>query len=183
MFALSFKSRCGGFLGEQSEYQQIAIHIRKYRLAGCAHRQKHVNEVRTMRFKGINYDTGFISAGTTTREPFDPQVVKREMQIMHDDPYRFCIRSAGARNRMGIQSGRDIENMASLSGQRTLRIGYTSLPQRFRHSRSGPPRIPEARRRFSFRSQFQYTGELGAQPPSEEKAKFRLDGARSLPLH
>jgi hypothetical protein len=32
-----------------------------------------------MCFKGINYDTGFISAGTTSREPFDPQVVKREM--------------------------------------------------------------------------------------------------------
>jgi hypothetical protein len=48
-----------------------------------------------MRFKGINYDTGFISAGTTTREPFDPQVVKREMQIIHDDLHCHAVRVTG----------------------------------------------------------------------------------------
>lgn len=48
-----------------------------------------------MRFKGINYDTGFISAGTTTREPFDPQVVKREMQIIHDDLHCDAVRVTG----------------------------------------------------------------------------------------
>jgi hypothetical protein len=31
-----------------------------------------------MRGKGINFDTGFLSAGTTTREPFDSDVVRRE---------------------------------------------------------------------------------------------------------
>jgi len=31
-----------------------------------------------MHAKGITFDTGFVSAGTTTREPFDPKVVKRE---------------------------------------------------------------------------------------------------------
>ena len=48
-----------------------------------------------MRFKGINYDTGFISAGTTTREPFDPRVVKREMQIIHDDLHCNAVRITG----------------------------------------------------------------------------------------
>lgn len=48
-----------------------------------------------MRFKGINYDTGFISAGTTTHEPFDPQVVKREMQIIHDDLHCNAVRVTG----------------------------------------------------------------------------------------
>lgn len=48
-----------------------------------------------MRFKGINYDTGFISAGTTTREPFDPHVVKREMQIIHDDLHCNAVRITG----------------------------------------------------------------------------------------
>jgi hypothetical protein len=48
-----------------------------------------------MRTKGINYDTGFISAGTTTREPFDPQVVKREMQIIHDDLHCNAVRVTG----------------------------------------------------------------------------------------
>ncbi|HVV46482.1 MAG TPA: hypothetical protein VHC72_14815 [Bryobacteraceae bacterium] len=38
-----------------------------------------------MRIRGINYDTGFISQGTTTREPFDPEVVRREMQIIRND--------------------------------------------------------------------------------------------------
>jgi hypothetical protein len=48
-----------------------------------------------MRFKGINYDTGFMSAGITTREPFDPQVVKREMQIIHDDLHCYAVRVTG----------------------------------------------------------------------------------------
>jgi hypothetical protein len=48
-----------------------------------------------MRFKGINYDTGFISAGTTTREPFDPQVVKREMQIIREDLHCDAVRVTG----------------------------------------------------------------------------------------
>jgi hypothetical protein len=48
-----------------------------------------------MRIKGINYDAGFISAGTTTREPFDPQVVKREMQIIHDDLHCNAVRVTG----------------------------------------------------------------------------------------
>src|SRR5215831_2294603 len=48
-----------------------------------------------MRAKGINYDTGFISAGTTTREPFDPRVVKREMQIIRDDLHCNAVRVTG----------------------------------------------------------------------------------------
>jgi len=48
-----------------------------------------------MRIKGINYDTGFISAGTTTHEPFDPQIVKREMQIIHDDLHCNGVRITG----------------------------------------------------------------------------------------
>jgi hypothetical protein len=48
-----------------------------------------------MRIKGINYDTGFVSAGTTTREPFDPVVVKREMRIIHDDLHCTAVRITG----------------------------------------------------------------------------------------
>jgi hypothetical protein len=48
-----------------------------------------------MRFKGINYDTGFISAGTTTREPFDPDVVRREMEIIHHDLHCDAVRITG----------------------------------------------------------------------------------------
>jgi hypothetical protein len=56
-----------------------------------------------MRIRGINFDTGFISAGTTTREPFDPQVVKREMQIIHDDLHCNGVRvTGGYPDRLGI---------------------------------------------------------------------------------
>jgi hypothetical protein len=48
-----------------------------------------------MRIRGINFDTGFISAGTTTREPFDSQVVKLEMQIIHDDLHCNGVRVTG----------------------------------------------------------------------------------------
>ena len=37
-----------------------------------------------MRGNGIAYDTGFLSAGTSTREPFDPEVVRREMRVIRD---------------------------------------------------------------------------------------------------
>jgi hypothetical protein len=49
-----------------------------------------------MRTRGITYDTGFASEGTTTHEPFIPEVVKREMQIIHDDLHCNAVRITGA---------------------------------------------------------------------------------------
>lgn len=57
--------------------------------------EQNEEDVGLMRAKGINYDTGFISAGTTTREPFDPKIVKREMQIIHDDLHCTAVRITG----------------------------------------------------------------------------------------
>ena len=48
-----------------------------------------------MRAFGITYDTGFTSAGTTTREPFDPAVVGREMQVIRDDLRCDAVRITG----------------------------------------------------------------------------------------
>ena len=48
-----------------------------------------------MRGKGITYDTGFLSAGTSTREPFEWAVVQREMQIIHDDLHCNAVRITG----------------------------------------------------------------------------------------
>lgn len=48
-----------------------------------------------MRAFGITYDTGFTTAGTTTREPFDPAVVGREMQIIRSDLRCDAIRITG----------------------------------------------------------------------------------------
>src|SRR5215469_5219940 len=48
-----------------------------------------------MRGKGITYDTGFFNAGVSTHEPFDPEVVKREMRIIHDDLHCNTVRITG----------------------------------------------------------------------------------------
>ena len=48
-----------------------------------------------MRGKGITFDTGFLSAGTSTREPFDPQVVRREMRVIRDDVHCTAVRVTG----------------------------------------------------------------------------------------
>src|SRR3954468_3056400 len=48
-----------------------------------------------MRRKGINYDTGFLTGTTSTRELFDPEVVRREMRIIRDDLHCNAIRITG----------------------------------------------------------------------------------------
>ncbi|MGW6209240.1 hypothetical protein ACWF9B_37055 [Streptomyces sp. NPDC055089] len=48
-----------------------------------------------MRTFGITYDTGFSTAGTSTREPFDPAVVRREMRIIRDELGCDAVRVTG----------------------------------------------------------------------------------------
>jgi hypothetical protein len=48
-----------------------------------------------MRGKGINYDTGFINKGSSSREPFDPTIVRREIEIIRDDLHCNTIRVTG----------------------------------------------------------------------------------------
>ena len=48
-----------------------------------------------MRAYGITYDTGFINDGVSTREPFDPDVVRREMRIIRDDLHCTAVRVIG----------------------------------------------------------------------------------------
>ncbi|GAB4423729.1 MAG: hypothetical protein OHK0015_01630 [Chloroflexi bacterium OHK40] len=48
-----------------------------------------------MRGKGINYDTGFINKGVSSREPFDLAVVRRELQIIRDDLHCNAVRITG----------------------------------------------------------------------------------------
>ena len=48
-----------------------------------------------MRGNGISYDTGFISNGRNAREPFDPEVVKRELRIIRDDLHCNAVRIIG----------------------------------------------------------------------------------------
>src|SRR5438270_7323021 len=54
-----------------------------------------VRKTQLMRGKGITYDTGFFYAGVSTRETFDPEVVKREMRVIHDDLHCNVVRITG----------------------------------------------------------------------------------------
>lgn len=59
-----------------------------------------------MRGKGINYDTGFINKGVSSREPFDIAVVRRELQIIRDDLHCTAVRvTGGDAERLGIAAG------------------------------------------------------------------------------
>jgi len=48
-----------------------------------------------MRAYGITYDTGFMSAGTTTHEPFDPDAVRRDMRVIRDELHCDAVRITG----------------------------------------------------------------------------------------
>jgi len=48
-----------------------------------------------MRVRGINYDTGFFSAGTTTHEPFEPDGVELDMRVIREDLHCTAVRITG----------------------------------------------------------------------------------------
>jgi hypothetical protein len=70
-----------------------------------------------MRVFGINYDTGFTSAGTTTREPFDPDTVRREMDVIRNELRCDAVRiTGGHRDRL--------ETAARLAAEAGLEVWY-----------------------------------------------------------
>uniref|UniRef100_A0AAU3GSI7 Abortive infection protein n=1 Tax=Streptomyces sp. NBC_01401 TaxID=2903854 RepID=A0AAU3GSI7_9ACTN len=70
-----------------------------------------------MRTFGINFDTGFTSARTTTREPFDPAVVRREMEIIRTELHCDAVRiTGGDRDRL--------ETAARLAAEAGLGVWY-----------------------------------------------------------
>jgi hypothetical protein len=50
---------------------------------------------RSLRARGISYDTGFIRRGATSRERFDSEIVKRELSIIRDDLHCNAVRLIG----------------------------------------------------------------------------------------
>jgi hypothetical protein len=48
-----------------------------------------------VRGRGVVYDTGFLYAGTNSRERFEPSVVARELQIIRDDLHCNAVRVTG----------------------------------------------------------------------------------------
>ncbi len=53
-----------------------------------------VQHKRSLRAKGIGYDTGFSLDGVT-RRPFDHEVVRRELQVIRDDLHCTAVRLFG----------------------------------------------------------------------------------------
>jgi hypothetical protein len=59
-----------------------------------------------MRGNGITYDTGFINQGVSTRVRFDPEVLRREMRIIHDDLHCNAVRiTGGDAGRLEVAAG------------------------------------------------------------------------------
>ena len=48
-----------------------------------------------MNGKGINYDTGFFSAGTTTHEPFDSEAVRHDLRVIRNELHCTAVRITG----------------------------------------------------------------------------------------
>jgi hypothetical protein len=71
-----------------------------------------------MRGKGICYDAGFVHAGVSSREPFDPVVVGREMQIIHDDLHCTAVRITGG-------DPERLERAASLAADAGLEVWFS----------------------------------------------------------
>jgi hypothetical protein len=70
-----------------------------------------------MRVFGMNYDTGFVSAGSTTHEPFDPEVVRRDMRVIREELGCDAVRVSG-----GVQDR--IEIAARLAAEAGLEVWY-----------------------------------------------------------
>lgn len=48
-----------------------------------------------MRVKGISYSTGAFTAEGTSQDPFDPDLVERELRVIHDDLHCNAVRVVG----------------------------------------------------------------------------------------
>ena len=70
-----------------------------------------------MRIKGIVYDTGFINNGTTTKEKFDLNVIKREMHIIKNDLHCNAVRITGG-------DADRLESVAALAASEGLEVWY-----------------------------------------------------------
>jgi hypothetical protein len=68
-------------------------------MAACAAVADQVPGGERVRGKGITYDTGFFRPGavTGTRDVFDPQVVRREMEVIREDLHCNAVRVTGGR--------------------------------------------------------------------------------------
>ncbi|MBQ1025004.1 hypothetical protein [Micromonospora sp. C95] len=71
-----------------------------------------------MRVFGMNYDTGFVSAGSTTHEPFDPETVRHDLRVIRDELHCDAVRITG-----GVQDR--LELTARLATEAGLEVWYS----------------------------------------------------------
>jgi hypothetical protein len=71
-----------------------------------------------MRARGMNYDTGFINKGTSSREPFDIAVVARELRIIRDDLHCNAVRITGG-------DPRRLESAARIAAEVGLEVWFS----------------------------------------------------------
>ncbi|MBQ1047707.1 hypothetical protein KBX50_04275 [Micromonospora sp. C51] len=71
-----------------------------------------------MRVFGMNYDTGFVSAGSTTHEPFDPETVRRDLRIIREELHCDAVRLTG-----GVQDR--LELAARFAAEAGLEVWYS----------------------------------------------------------
>ncbi|MGX4653187.1 hypothetical protein ACWCHM_05820 [Micromonospora sp. SCSIO 07396] len=70
-----------------------------------------------MRVFGMNYDTGFVSAGSTTHEPFDSDVVRSDLRVIRDELHCDAVRITG-----GVQDR--LELAARSAAETGLEVWY-----------------------------------------------------------
>jgi hypothetical protein len=70
-----------------------------------------------MRVFGMNYDTGFVSGGSTTHEPFDPATVRSDLRVIRDELHCDAVRITG-----GVQDR--LELTARLAAEAGLEVWY-----------------------------------------------------------
>jgi hypothetical protein len=71
-----------------------------------------------MRVFGMNYDTGFVSAGSTTHEPFDPETVRADLRVIRDELHCDAVRITG-----GVQDR--LELAARFAAEAGLEVWYS----------------------------------------------------------
>lgn len=71
-----------------------------------------------MRVYGMNYDTGFVSAGSTTHEPFDPGSVRRDLRVIREELHCDAVRITG-----GVQDR--LELAARAAAEAGLEVWYS----------------------------------------------------------
>jgi hypothetical protein len=74
-----------------------------------------------MRAKGITYDTGFLRNGTSSRQRYDPDTVRRELEIIRDDLHCNAVQVTGG-------DADRVEVAARIAAELGLEVWFSPYP-------------------------------------------------------